>query len=87
MKNSFRKLIKDYLRVSFLQTRGALHLTQEQMAARLLMSTRAYAKLEAGHSCCSLATILIFLSRCCPDRSAFLDGLFDLLDSFDFSQG
>ncbi|MFR3238778.1 MAG: hypothetical protein ACLTOU_09670 [Acutalibacter sp.] len=51
------------------------------------MSTRAYAKLEAGHSCCSLATILIFLSRCCPDRRAFLDGLFDLLDSFDFSQG
>ena len=87
MKNSFRKLIKDYLRVSFLQTRGALHLTQEQMAARLLMSTRVYAKLEAGHSCCSLATILIFLSRCCPDRRAFLDGLFDLLDSFDFSQG
>ena len=87
MKNSFRKLIKDYLRVSFLQTRGALHLTQEQMAARLLMSTRAYVKLEAGHSCCSLATILIFLSRCCPDRRAFLDGLFDLLDSFDFSQG
>ena len=49
MKNSFRKLIKDYLRVSFLQTRGALHLTQEQMADRLLMSTRAYAKLETGH--------------------------------------
>ena len=44
MKKSFRKLIKDYLRVSFLQTRDALHLTQEQMAARLLMSTRAYAK-------------------------------------------
>lgn len=87
MKKSFRKLIKDYLRVSSLQTRDALRLTQEQMAAQLLMSTRSYAKLEAGHSCCSLATILIFLSRCCPDRRSFLDGLFDLLDSFDFSQG
>ena len=50
MKKSFRKLIKDYLRVSFLQTRDTLHLTQEQMADRLLMSTRAYAKLETGNS-------------------------------------
>ena len=33
MRKSFRKQIKDYLRVSFLQTRGSLHLTQEQMAA------------------------------------------------------
>lgn len=87
MKKSFRKLIKDYLRVSFLQTRDALHLTQEQMAARLLMSTRAYAKLETGHSCCSLFTALIFLSRRCTDRRAFLEGLFKLLDSFDFSKG
>ena len=84
MKKSFRKLIKDYLRVSFLQTRDTLHLTQEQMADRLLMSTRAYAKLETGHSCCSLFTALIFLSRCCTDRRAFLEGLFKLLDSFDF---
>ena len=87
MKKSFRKLIKDYLRVSFLQTRDTLHLTQEQMADRLLMSTRAYAKLETGHSCCSLFTALIFLSRCCTDRRAFLEGIFKPLDSFAFSQG
>ena len=87
MKKSFRKLIKDYLRVSFLQTRDTLHLTQEQMADRLLMSTRAYAKLETGHSCCSLFTALIFLSRCCTDRRAFLEGLFKLLDSFVISEG
>ena len=89
MRKSFRKQIKDCLRISFLQTRGSLHLTQEQMAARLLMSTRAYAKLESGRtcSCCSLLTSLIFLSRCCTDRRAFLEGLFKLLDSFDFSEG
>ena len=87
MRKSFRKQIKDYLRVSFLQTRGSLHLTQEQMAARLLMSTRAYAKPEAGRTCCSLLTSLIFLTRCCTDRRAFLEGLLDLLDSFDFSEG
>ena len=56
MRKLFRKQIKDYLRVSFLQTRGSLHLTQEQMAARLLVSTRAYAKLESGRTCCSLLT-------------------------------
>ena len=87
MRKSFRKQIKDYLRVSFLQTRGSLHLTQEQMAARLLVSTRAYAKLESDRTCCSLLTSLIFLSRCCTDRRAFLEGLLDLLDSFDFSEG
>lgn len=68
MKKLFLKEIKAYLRTSILRTRAALGITQEEMAHRLLLSTRAYAKLEAGGACCSLATTLIFLSRCCPDR-------------------
>lgn len=86
MKKLFLKEIKAYLRTSILRTRAALGITQEEMAHRLLLSTRAYAKLEAGGACCSLTTALIFLSRCCPDRKSFLDGLLDLLDSFDFSE-
>lgn len=66
-KKLFPKEIKAYLRASILRTRAASGITQGEMAHRLLLSTRAYAKLEAG-ACCSLVTALIFLSRGCPDR-------------------
>ena len=43
------------------------------------MSTRGYVALESDKSCCSLITVLLFLDRCCPDRSAFLAGLSNVL--------
>ncbi|MGI6028070.1 MAG: hypothetical protein ACOX81_09510 [Candidatus Heteroscillospira sp.] len=48
------------------------------MAYRLLMSSRAYASLESGKSCCSLITVLLYLSRCCLDKQAFIEGLLDI---------
>lgn len=75
MKQQFRKHLKAYLRAEFLKNRADLNITQEEMAHRLLMSSRAYANIESGKSCRSLITALLFLSRCCLDRQDFLDGL------------
>ena len=81
MKQQLLKNLKNYLRTALLQRRAALNISQEEMAHRLLMSSRAYASLESGHSCCSLITMLLFLTRCCADRHAFIDGLFMILDA------
>lgn len=75
MKEQLYRTLKAYLRSEFLKNRAALKISQEEMAHRLLMSARAYAALESGKSCCSLTTAVLFLSRCCLDRQAFLDGL------------
>lgn len=83
MKSQIHAAVKDYIRGELLTTRSFLNICQEEMAHRLLMSTRAYVSLEGGKSCCSLITMLLFLSRCCIDQQAFLDGLFAILDSVE----
>lgn len=84
MKKKLYNDLKVYFRGELLKCRAALNIPQEEMAHRLLMSTRAYAALESGKSCCSLITAVLFLSRCCLDRTAFLDGLFHILESSEW---
>lgn len=80
MKTQIYEAVKYYIRGELLITRNRLNICQEEMAHRLLMSTRAYVSLEGGKSCCSLITMLLFLSRCCADQQAFLEGLLAILD-------
>ena len=65
MRNLLQTAMKHYLRCELLKARHRLGLTQEQMAARLWMSTRSYTALEGGQACFGLATFLLFLFRCC----------------------
>lgn len=81
MRKELYKGLKAYLREEFLKCRHTLNIPQEEMAHRLLMSTRAYVSLEGGKFCCNLVTVSLFLSRCCTDRVAFLDGLLRTLES------
>ncbi len=83
MKQKLYKELKAYLRAELLTCRAGLNISQEEMAHRLLMSTRGYVALESGKSCCSLITASLFLTRCCPDRSAFLEGLFNVFETLD----
>lgn len=83
MKQKLYKDLKAYLRAELLTCRAKLNISQEEMAYRLLMSTRAYAALESGKSCCSLITAALFLSRCCTNRSAFMEGLFNIFEAAD----
>lgn len=64
MRKQFLAAFKAYFRAELLKTRNALGLTQEEMAHRLHVSTRAYTALEGGRSCCGLVTFLIYLCRC-----------------------
>lgn len=83
MRNCIYSEFKNYFRSVLLETRATLGITQEQMAARLLMSPRNYAGLESGKSCCGTVTFLLFLFRCCPDRNAFLSRLSALLEQIE----
>lgn len=74
-----------YLRSELLKTRGALNISQEEMAHILAMSVRNYTDLEGGKTCFGLITLLFFLRRCCMDPHAFMDGLLAILDSTDDS--
>ena len=67
--------IKNYLSAEFKKTRIELGLTQEQMAEKLAISTRAYADIERKKSCCSLDTLAMFLKCCCRKKMAFF-GIF-----------
>lgn len=59
---------KAYLHYYVKQTRKQLGLTQEEMAARLSMSTRSYSDIERGKSGFSATTLLIFLSLLQDDK-------------------
>ena len=75
MKKAYLDALKKVARDSILQTRTALGLSQEQMAARLYMSARSYSYLESGTSCCSALTLVLYLVFCCPDVSSFFSVL------------
>lgn len=83
MRRHLYAATKAYIRAELLRARNILNLTQEEMACRMEMSTRAYVALEGGKSCCGLLTFLFFLCRCCPDTQAFLSGLLALFKNPD----
>ena len=72
--------IKNYLSAEFKKTRIELGLTQEQMAEKLAISTRAYADIERKKSCCSLDTLAMFLKCCCRKKMAFFWNFLEALD-------
>ena len=82
MRTYLNPALKQYFRDALLQSRGDT-MTQEQMAAKLGMSTRSYQDLEAGKRCFGIFTFCMFLLYGCSDRNAFLNGLVDLLDALE----
>lgn len=83
MKSSNNPHFKHFIRCQLLSTRSALDITQSEMAERLHISTRAYTKLESGHTCLSTETLIRFLYNCCLDKNVFLDDLYAILDEFE----
>ncbi|MBQ2888267.1 MAG: helix-turn-helix transcriptional regulator [Firmicutes bacterium] len=81
MRKQFRKAMIRYFRIALLQERA--NKTQEEMAEILDISIRAYQKLEAGITSCSIYTFWRFWVYVCTDRKAFLSGFFHVMDSID----
>lgn len=80
MKKQIEAVVKQYIREELLKTRNALNISQAEMARRLEISSRAYTNLEGGKCCCSSVTLFIYLTNCCPDQEAFMEGLKAALD-------
>ena len=62
MRNTYKRIIDNYLQKRLLSYRAEHHLTQEKMADLLHMDYRSYSNLEHGHNGCSLTTFILFLS-------------------------
>lgn len=72
MRNRLETILKKYFRTAVIQYRQDHALTQEQMAHRLGISLRCYCDLEAGRSCCSAVTLMMYL-QICEDPAAFIE--------------
>lgn len=80
MKKIYITIFKQCFRAYLLQTRTKLGLTQNQMAEKLNIGSRAYADLERGKFCCSAITLVFFLLLCEDSYDTFLE---DLRKSFN----
>ena len=72
MRNTYRRVLKNYFNNVLVSTRTEQSLTQSQMAERLAMDERSYIDLDHGKSCCSAVTLVLFLIYCCRDPLGFL---------------
>ena len=85
MKKQFRKALICYFRTALLQARSSK--TQEEMAEILDMSLRAYQKLEAGVTSCSIYTFWRFWVYVCAEQDTFSDtflsDFFNIMDPID----
>lgn len=72
MKHPYRDEMKPFISKQLTECAKELGLTQEQIAELLEIDTRSYAYLQAGVYMCSATTLLLFLTRVCPDPEKFL---------------
>ena len=86
MRKQMKRTVMKYVCEEMKKTRAYLSMTQAEMAAQLGISTRGYRNLEAGRSCCGLLTLLLFWKRCCLDRETFLYGLWEAIETAEYSE-
>lgn len=87
MREELQSVLKSRFRSALIRVRNTKRITQEEMAALLEISPRAYADLESGRSCCSAATLLMFLRLFCPSDHPFLAELFAAVEEEDGAPG
>lgn len=80
MRKLLRKLFKTYFHNHLVHTRSELAWTQEQMAEVLAMAERSFIDLDHGKSCCSGATLALYLTYCCDDPQKFLQDFKDVYE-------
>ena len=83
MNHSYKDFIKPFLSEQFAKTAKELKLTQEQIAELLQIDTRSYAYLQAGVYMCSTTTLLLYLTRVCPDTESFLSDAKKIFEEAD----
>lgn len=69
--------LKNCMRQKFIAKRNELDISQEAMAEKLDISTRAYQKLEYGECFCSAETLIYFVNNCNIDKDVLFNDLAD----------
>ena len=73
MRKQCEQILKNLFHETLVNTRYQVELTQEQMAAILMMDVRSYVELDHGNSGCSALTLCLFLVFVCEKPGEFLD--------------
>ena len=75
MRKQLPKAMKQYIRQEMLKVRETLHMSQEEMARKLQITTREYTNIEGGKYGCDITVLLLFLVQYCTDLPSFLEGM------------
>lgn len=74
MKNLYRQALIETVQASFKETRKEiLHISQDEMSEKLLLSCRSYIEFERGRSLCNSLSLVLYLIYYCPDPVGFLE--------------
>ena len=83
MRKQYTEVLKIFFHKKLYARRKALGISQEEMAERLSMGCRGYARLDQGQMCCSALTLGLFLIYICEDPLTFLKELRYALENCD----
>lgn len=83
MRKHYTNVFRTFFHQKLFRSRVDLNITQEEMAARLLMASRTYIDLDHGKTGCSALTLVLFLIYICNDPLGFLEELRDAFESED----
>ncbi len=82
MNHPYKDALKPFISQQLTECAKELSLTQEQIAELLEIDTRSYVYLQAGVYMCSATTLLLFLTRVCPNPEQFLKEAKEYFDKF-----
>ena len=74
MREFSKRIFSRFFYMHLVKTRNELAMTQEQMAQLLDMAPRSFIELDHGKCTCSGLTLALYLTYCCDDPRAFLNG-------------
>ena len=75
MRKQYNRILKIFFHEKIRSRRKVLGISQEEMAHRLAMSYRGYAKIDNGHICGSALTLSLYLIYICENPVVFLQEL------------
>ena len=75
MRKQYTEVLKTFFHKEVHTRRKSLGISQEEMAYKLAMGCRSYAKIDKGYICCSALTLVLYLIYICEDHSVFLHKL------------
>lgn len=75
MRKQYTEVLKSFFQEKVYNRRKNMGISQEEMASRLEMGCRGYARLDQGQRCCSALTLALFLIYICEDPLSSLQEL------------